>query len=74
MSLSVGLILKLQGPEMLWQLRRKTKPGSLLGAFISASSIVVIAIVAGGLSSGIFLEDMKIPPRVQCPQPSVVWK
>lgn len=73
MSIGVGSLLKLQGPELLWQVRRKARPDSLLGAVVSVLAVLAIALIAGGVTYGGLVESMKPPTPVQCPQPSIVW-
>lgn len=73
MSIGVGALLKLQGPELLWQVRRKARPSSLVGAAVSMLAVLAIAVIAGGLAYGGLVDSMKAPKPVQCPQPSIVW-
>jgi len=73
MCISVGSSLKLQGPELLWKVRRKARPTTPLGAFVSISAVLVIAILVPKIANGDLVEVMKVPQHVQCPKPSIVW-
>ncbi|NMG00803.1 hypothetical protein GPA27_25810 [Aromatoleum toluolicum] len=73
MCLFVGVILKIQGPELLWKIRRRAKPYTLRGAIVSMASVVLIAVLPGGLAYGGLVESMKPPASVQCPQPRIIW-
>ena len=73
MALVVGTLLKIQSPELLWRIRRKSKSSTLIGAIVPPLAILVIVILAQGITEGDWEKKMKPPQSVKCPDPRIIW-